>query len=526
MEQLFLGIDCSTQGLSAVLIDYRLKKVIYEKTINFDKDLSHYNTTHGALSNNDPLLKHSPPLMWVEALDILFQQMKNDNVELKKILAIAGSAQQHGSVYLNKKGISQIASLDPRYSLAENLQGGFSRKTSPIWMDTSTSVECQEIQNAMGGKHAVLEVTGSLAFERFTGPQIRKFFKDNTKGYQETAQIALISSFIASLISGTLAPIDHADGSGMNLMDIQKRQWHQEALNAIAPNLAVRLPSLAESWKVIGQISPFFVQKYGFNKEALALVWSGDNPNSLIGLGVNEDGIAAISLGTSFTYFGYLKQCRIDPSGEGHVFVSPTGDYMSLNCFKNGALAIEKLREMYLLSWEGFDQALMKAPPGNLGRIMLPYFDPEIVPRVQNAGVQRFGLSVDDVSGNCRALIEAQMMSMKIHSRWMNIKPKCIYATGGASVNNSILQIMADVFNCSVVKLEVSKSAALGAACRAVHGYLKHLGEDSNWKEITSSFVSPYMCAPINPIHANVAIYEDLIVKYAQMEALFLVDNG
>ena len=122
----------------------------------------------------------------------------------------------------------------------------------------------------------------------------------------------------------------------MNLMDIRKKVWHPDALKATAPNLKKKLPPLAESGKVIGKASSYFVQKFGINPEALATVWTGDNPASVIGLGLIKQGMAAISLGTSDTYFGSMKNCPTDAHGEGHVFGSPTGDYMTLICFKNG----------------------------------------------------------------------------------------------------------------------------------------------------------------------------------------------
>ena len=44
-------------------------------------------------------------------------------------------------------------------------------------MDTSTTLECQEIAQAIGGNEIMYEKSGSIAIERFTGPQIRRFYK-------------------------------------------------------------------------------------------------------------------------------------------------------------------------------------------------------------------------------------------------------------------------------------------------------------------------------------------------------------
>src|SRR6185503_21151141 len=88
MSKLFLGLDSSTQSLSAVVIDYDTRKVVYNDSLNFDEALPHYKTRNGVLPNRDPLIKHSPPLMWAEALDLVFARMKKKGVALKKILAI------------------------------------------------------------------------------------------------------------------------------------------------------------------------------------------------------------------------------------------------------------------------------------------------------------------------------------------------------------------------------------------------------------------------------------------------------
>jgi len=523
MAKLFLGLDSSTQSLSAVVIDLDTRKVIYEKSLNFDRALPHYKTRNGVLPSRNPLIKHSPPLMWAEALDLIFAEMKKAGVVLGEILAVSGSGQQHGSVYFNKNIEATLANLNPEKSLVENLRGVFARKTSPIWMDSSTAKECAEIRKKLGGIKYTASRTGSDTFERFTGPQIRKFFKTEPDAYTKTSSIALVSSFMASLLAGKIAPIDFGDGAGMNLMDIRKKIWDTDALKATAPSLKLKLPSLAASGQVIGKVSAYFTNKYDLNPEAFATTWTGDNPASVIGLGLIKPGQVAISLGTSDTFFGTMEKCQTDENGEGHVFGSPTGGYMTLICFKNGSLARERIRELYgIKNWDDFGKILAQTKPGNDGAILLPWFEAEIVPRVNQPGIHRFDLDAKNTAANCRAIFEAQMLSMRLHSQWMNVSPEKIFATGGASDDIALLQIMADVMNCRVLRIEVSKSAALGAALQAAHGWLAAAGKNPKWEKLLAGFTNPIPGSEIRPDKKAAKIYDKLIEKYAACETAAL----
>ena len=370
MARLFLGLDASTQSLSAIVIDYDRRKIVYNLSLNFDEALPHYKTRNSVLPNPDPLVKHSPPQMWAEALDLAFAQMKKSGVALRDILAVSGSGQQHGSVYLKAHAADVLAALDPKKSLVDNLRGVYSRPTAPIWMDSSTGKECAEIRRRLGGIKAAAQLTGSDIFERFTGPQIRKFHKTEPDGYEQTANIALVSSFMASLLAGQIAPIDYGDGAEHESDGYsRKKSGDSKALRRpLRRGLSLKLPPLAHSGKVIGPVSSYFVKKYGLNPEARAQAWSGDNPCSVIGLGLIKEDTAAISLGTSDTYFGSMRRFRADTKGEGHVFCSPTGDYMTLICFKNGSLAREKIRNEYRLDWNGFNRAIRCDAPGKSGR--------------------------------------------------------------------------------------------------------------------------------------------------------------
>ena len=516
MDNFFLGFDCSTQNLTAILVDD--SKILCRKSINFDSELPKYNTKNGIIIIENEKIVHSWPLMWVDALDLILEAIKKESINFYNIKAISGSAQQHGTVYLNDNFENIIQNLDPNDAISNQLKNCFTRKTAPIWMDSSTTEQCKEINTALGGTTETIRITGSNTFERFSGPQIRKFYQEEPQSYDSTSIIHLISSFMTSILIGKNAPIDHCDGAGMNLMNIKTKKWDQKALDATAPKLISKLPRLANPYDIIGNISNYFVKKYNFSPTCQIIPWSGDNPNSLIGTGLINKGKVCISLGTSDTYFGYMKSLKLDYNGEGHVFAAPTGDYMSLICYKNGSLAREKIKDDFNMNWEQFSEVLTKTPPGNNGKIMLPFFFPEIVPFVLEPKVYRFGFNEEDVEDNIRAIIEAQFLSMKLHSQWIKEKPKEIYATGGASANKEVLQVIANIFNTPVKQFEITDSAALGAALRTVKSYYESIGIKCRWKDIVNNYLKLQKYVTIEPEKNYKKIYEDMLKIYKKYE--------
>src|SRR5207244_7136645 len=230
----------------------------FQSALAFDEPLPRYGTRHGVLPSADPLLAQSSPLMWAEALDLMLARVPASGLDLSRLTAISGSAQQHGSVYCNAGAPSTFARFDPRLPIGEQIAPALSRPVAPIWLDSSTSRECAEITEAVGGAELLARKTGSRAFERFTGPQIRKFSKDEPSAYAATDRIHLVSSFLASLLIGAHAPIDPGDGSGMNLMDLATADWWPAAVDATAPGLAAKLPPIRPASTIPGTVSPYW----------------------------------------------------------------------------------------------------------------------------------------------------------------------------------------------------------------------------------------------------------------------------
>lgn len=465
---MFLGLDSSTQSLTAVILDPASGTITCEHSVHFGSDLPQYDSPSGFIPGGIQGSVHANPKMWLDALDLLFARLSSVT-DLSKIKCIAGSGQQHGSVYLDASFDERLARLDPLYNLTSQLSPSLTRKTSPIWMDTSTGEECAEITAALGGSDEVCRRSGSIAIERFSGPQIRRFFKTDPEAYAHTSRIHLVSSFIASVLAGKSVPIDFGDGAGMNLLNLSKLDWDTDLLAATAPDLGSKLLPPAATTTLQGRISTYFSGKYGLADDCQLALFTGDNPASLVGMGATTPGNVVISLGTSDTFFAAMPAPRTDPNGYGHVFGNPGGGFMSLICFRNGSLAREALRDKLGLDWTAFDREALATTSNLAGlNLMLPFFGPEITPRHDFTGPILKGSpefeSGENPALQVRALLEGQFLNMRVHSQWMGVRAQRIRLTGGASKNNGIAQLVANIFQCPVERLDVFNSAALGAA--------------------------------------------------------------
>ncbi|RWS05298.1 xylulose kinase-like protein [Dinothrombium tinctorium] len=521
LDSTYLGFDFSTQQLKAVAIDDDLN-VVSEAVVHYDTDLTEFRTSGGVNRDERSHRVTACPLMWIKALDMVMERLKISGLDFATVEAISGGGQQHGSVYWKKGARDALTNLAPSKFLHQQLQDAFALRDSPVWMDSSTTQQCVQLEEAVGGPQKLADLTGSRAYERFTASQIAKIFQTRQENYLNTERISLISSFAASLFLGDYAPIDYSDGSGMNLLDIRTRTWSQECLDACAPNLIEKLgEELVPSWKIIGSISNYFVQRYGFKPECSITAFTGDNPASLIGTCLSESDMA-VSLGTSDTAFVWLKHAT--PTLNGHIFINPLNEneYMGMICFKNGSPTRERIRNQCAdCSWDLFNELLNSTPRGNFGNIGF-YFDfKEIYPlKVGDYRFNKYNQQIARVSNEVevRACVEGQFLRFRVHTKNLGFEfgPQSkIIATGGASKNTAILQVLADVFNAPVYIHKKENSACLGSAFTAKFALAK---DKMTFTEMVSKYRDQTEVLAATPASDANVVYSAMLQRYQLLE--------
>ncbi|KAH9839768.1 D-xylulose kinase [Rhodofomes roseus] len=537
---LFLGLDLSTQGLKAVLITED-SDVVHESSVNFDRDLPTYGTTNGAIRGPGPGEVTSPVCLWLEAFDLLMERMKAANVNFGRILGISGDGQQHGSVYWSGAAERMLASLDPELPLKQLSPGAFSLPNAPIWQDSSTTRECRDLEAAVGGAQALADLTGSRAYERFTGTQIAKLRRTNPEAYQATARISLVSSFMPSLFLGSIAPIEVSDASGMNLMNVLTCKWDDTLLEACGgPELRQKIgPEPAPGGTVLGTISPWWVKRWGFNPDCCIAPFTGDNPATVVALSTPGDAI--LSLGTSTTLLLSIPPSDSAPKcfTTSHLLSHPTtiDAHIAMLCYKNGALAREQVRDAYAdAHWSQFNTLVEQTPAGNAGYMGFYFPLPEIIPPSvhgsfffhANASVHPPSVrSVTDAemprTAHPRAILESQFLS--IRSRITAILPpdaaplQRLVLSGGSSANAVIRQLAADVFGMRVFVAGKEGAAEGGAQLARYAWWRAQNGGEGTFEEMRAAdIVGERMKCVAEPKEANVALYAELVDAYRVCE--------
>jgi len=468
-----LGIDSSTQGTTALVIDRDSFETVAEARVRYRDDprLAGFNLIAGA-----PLLKpreegeaDQPVLLFVAAIDAVLEDLPRD--ALAKVAAVNFSAQQHGQVWLGSDAAAVLEGLRLAGSgaagkpgLAARLGSALASERAPIWMSSNTAREAEQLRAAAGGPDAMTELSGSDSPLRFSAAVLRHKALFEPAIYSGCARIHLISSFLAALFSGREdAPIDWGNGSGMSLMDWRGRCWSETLLAATADGLPGgaeglrrRLPALAHPLSLTGHVASYFSERYGLPPSAAVIAGSGDNPQTKV-LATG----ALLSLGTSFV----LMTEGENPHRSANAMYDGLGRPFLFGCRTNGSLCWESIRKTHGHAADDFvasERALESVAPGSVLRLLQN--EHESFPESQ---------VIDAFPGEAFATDYAGAVDSTLGLLYLGALPFAtsvaeVAVTGGAAASEGTLRRIAAIWNSPVVPIGETGAAAGAAVAAAV----------------------------------------------------------
>lgn len=483
-RNLFIGIDSGTQSTKVLVVDGRSGKVVSEAS-----------QAYGLIEGLPPGAKEQHPHTWREATEKSIKKaLKLAKARKDEVRAIGISGQQHGFVPLDKSG--EVI------------------RPAKLWCDTSTSAECDEMTEALGGVKSAIKEIGNAILPGFTASKILWLKKNEPRNFKRLKTILLPHDYLNHWLTGR-AVMEYGDASGSALLDVRRRTWSDKVMATIDDKVPGMLPELISSDQPAGNLQSATASTLGLNEDVLVSAGGGDNMMGAIGTGNTRSGVVTASFGTSGTIYACADKPVVDPKGEIAAFCDSTNQWLPLLCTMNVTVATELVRSELGWTHDQYGKAASNVPAGSDGLLLLPYLEGERTPNLPDGTGVWIGYrhQTSSAGHRARAAMEGVTLGMNYglnRLRQLGLKPTQIRATGGGAKSKVWRQIMADVFHAEVVTLKVAEGAAYGAALQAMWCWRKEHGEDISIDEITDRFVKINTRETVQPNKQAVATYQAL----------------
>ena len=437
----FLGIDVSTTGSKALLIDEAGAVVATAASPH-------------TLQTPKPLWSEQDPREWWQAVSTSIRAvLQQSGLSGESIVAVGMTGQMHGLVLLDEAG--QVL------------------RPAILWNDQRTQPQCDEIHRRIG-KARFIRITGNVALTGFTAPKILWVQENEPEVYARAQHVLLPKDYIRYRLTGEYA-MDKADGSGTVLFDLKQRTWSTEVLAALGiPD--GWMPPTYEGPECAGRITPEVAALTGLKAGTPVVAGGGDQAAGAVGVGAVEPGVVGLVVGTSGVVFATTPSALIEPEGRLHAFCHAVpGMWHFMGVMLSAAGSLQWYRDT-LAPGVSFDDLLREAesvPAGSEGLQFLPYLSGERTPYpdplARGAWV---GLTLRHGRGALtRALLEGVSFGLKdsftlIQNAGLG-EIRQVRASGGGTKGALWRQIMASVLEAELVTVNTTEGAAFGAALLA-----------------------------------------------------------
>lgn len=435
----YIGIDIGTSSVKTILID---NKGNTEKSVSREYPI--YYPNHLWAEQN-------PEDWWKETKQALVELL--EDIDREKVKAMSLSGQMHGLVILDER--DEVI------------------RPAILWNDGRTEEECRYLNDDIGRKK-ISNYTGNIALTGFTAPKLLWLKNNEIDNFNKIRKIMLPKDYLAYKLSGVFAT-DFSDASGTLYLDVQNKKWSQQMLEIIGIR-EEQLPKLYNSFQVIGNIKESLSKNLGLNSDVKIIIGGGDQAVAAVGGGVVGNSACSVSLGTSGVVYANTDQFRVDRENRLHSFCNANGKFHVMGVTLAAAASLKWWIEDINCS-KDYDLFIEEAKNSSIESdvYFLPYLMGERTPHNDPFAKSIFmGMNMTTKRGNMtRAVLEGVAFSLRDSfeiMKDMEINIDEITINGGGARNEFWCQIIADVLDVKINKVNSNDGPAYGAAILAAVG--------------------------------------------------------
>lgn len=329
------------------------------------------------------------------------------------------------------------------------------------------------------------QITGCKCEGMCTGSKILWFRRNQPEIYTAAAHFWTCQQYVCYRLG--IDPInDITMASRKCLMDVGNRTWSSELLNLIGIK-EEQLGTIVESDTIVGKINHY--GSVSLNKEIPVMAGAHDSDCGIVGTGVySEKQQTAGEIAGTFDHIGFLSSeactnTAILPEEHFCSYCGPIQNtWISFGAFPtSGAMLEWFMREMFgCVSQEQFSELWNNVKADATEKVIC-------IPDISSGDAAFMNISFSDTR---ISMFEAMIESLTFEAR--RVLESCmsrrkdsitrVRIGGGASRSDKWAQLRANVFGCSVERMETTEVSALGAAMIAAtalgfHSSIEHAAE-------------------------------------------------
>jgi xylulokinase len=445
----FLGIDVGTGGTRALIMD-ETGHVAASAT-----------EEHEAFASPQIGWAEQRPEDWWRACGVAVRKaLSRANLSADRIACVGFSGQMHGAVMLD--AADQVI------------------RPALIWCDVRTEKQCIDFTQKVGAER-LIQLTCNPALPNFTLTKFLWVRENEPANWQRVRSVMLPKDYVRFRLTGDRA-IDVADASGTLLLDVAKRRWSSEVLQAAEIDISM-LPRLYESQDVCGTVTEAGAAATGLKIGTPVVAGAGDQAAGATGMGIVTPGAVSATIGTSGVVFAATDRPALDSRGRLHTFCHAVpGRWHVMGVTQAAGLSLRWFRDQFGAGaadgrdpYDRLTDEAAKAPAGSDGLLWAPYLmgerTPHLDPNIRGALI---GLTAIHTRGHViRAILEGVAFSLKDSFTLfaeLGVPVNRIRLGGGGARSPLWRQIQADIYGREVEIVEAEEGAAYGAAILASVG--------------------------------------------------------